>query len=179
MKTIIFILLVTLANTSNAQISKIDIQASGLTCSMCNKSIFKSLSTIKNIEKIDSDLNTNTFSVYFKDNTIINIDELKNKVVTAGYKVANLWLYVQVTDVQIVKDAHIDINKTTFHFIDVKEQKLDGEHKVRIIDKGFVTSNEYKAFAKKTTMKCYQSGYMENCCTIGDKVNKRIYHVTI
>jgi copper chaperone CopZ len=180
MKNIFFtIALLLMISTAKAQITKIDLQASGLTCSMCNKSIYKSLLTITNIDKVESDLNNNTFTIYFKEAKLVNIDELKNKVEVAGYKVANLWLYTQVEKLGVKNDTHTEMDNQTFHFMDVQEQELSGLVKLRVVDKGFLTTKQYKAFEKKTTMKCFKSGFMEDCCTPKAKDKKRIYHVTL
>ena len=50
------------ARESNAQIVKADIIATGLTCSMCSKSIYKQLTSLPEVESVDTDLNTNTFT---------------------------------------------------------------------------------------------------------------------
>jgi hypothetical protein len=45
---------------SNAQISKVEIRATGLTCSMCSNAIYKQLESIPEVETVETDLNTNT-----------------------------------------------------------------------------------------------------------------------
>jgi copper chaperone CopZ len=179
MKFLLIIVLIVLSTISNAQIFKAELQASGLTCSMCNKSIHKSLSTISNVSKIDSDINNNMFTIFFKDSSNVNIDELKTKVEKAGYKVANLWFYTSFEKLAIKNDLHTIINNTTYHFMNVKNQEITGIQKLQIIDKGFVNAKQNKVFEKMTTMKCYKTGVMESCCTPTSEEKKRIFHVTI
>ena len=56
-----------------AQLSRVDIVATGLTCSMCSNAINKQLKTLTDVEKVDIDLNTNTFVVFLKKNNQIGV----------------------------------------------------------------------------------------------------------
>ncbi len=51
---------------SNAQIAKVEIMATGLTCSMCSNAINKQLKTLAEVEKVDIDLNKNLFLITLK-----------------------------------------------------------------------------------------------------------------
>src|SRR5690606_24963991 len=44
-----------------AQIKQVDIQATGLTCSMCSNAINKQLLSLPEVAEVTTDLNTNTF----------------------------------------------------------------------------------------------------------------------
>ena len=48
---------------SNAQIVKAEIRATGLTCSMCSNAINKQLKSMPEVINVETDLNTNTFTV--------------------------------------------------------------------------------------------------------------------
>jgi copper chaperone CopZ len=52
---------------SFAQISKAEIIATGLTCSMCSNAINKQLKTLPEVVTVETDLNTNTFTVTLKE----------------------------------------------------------------------------------------------------------------
>jgi copper chaperone CopZ len=166
---------------STAQITKIELQANGLTCSMCNKAIYKSLQTISYVSKIETDINKNLFTVYMNDSAKINIDDFKKKVEGAGYSIARLYLYQNLEQIDIKNDAHIQVSDTYYHFLNVKEQRLNGLVKMQVLDKGFTTAKENKQNNRYTKLECYQTGYMENCCSGKPvaAVKTRIYHVTL
>ena len=87
---------------------------------------------------------------------------------------------LKLNQVEVSKDAHLDIEGTMFHFLNTDKKILNGETRFKILDKGFVPAKEFKKNSKLTTMACYQTGYMGSCCK--DKNSKsgtRIYHVTI
>ena len=73
------------ATMSNAQISKIELRATGLTCSMCSNAIFKQLESISDVDSVATDLNTNTFIVFLKKDNKLNPKTFKEKVEKAGF----------------------------------------------------------------------------------------------
>ena len=72
---------------SNAQISKVEIRATGLTCSMCSNAIYKQLESIPEVETVETDLNTNTFTVILKEENNLSPRIFKEKVEKAGFLV--------------------------------------------------------------------------------------------
>ena len=67
MKNIIAILFITIFSVNtNAQIAKAELIATGLTCSMCSNAINKQFKNMPEVDRVETDLNTNTFTVYLK-----------------------------------------------------------------------------------------------------------------
>ncbi len=128
---------------ANAQVTKVSLQASGLTCSMCSNSINKALKTVDFVDKIDANIKTSTFYVTFKKGKKIDFDLLKKKVEDAGFSVASFVADVQFNNVQ-VNNQSVIVGDKTFFLINSKDQILNGTKAVRVIDKGFVSSKEYK-----------------------------------
>ena len=122
---------------SNAQIVKADIIATGLTCSMCSKSIYKQLTSLPQVASVDTDLNTNTFTVTMKPNTNVSPKIFKDNVEKAGFFVGSL---VVTTD-----------SKSLEKYINVEKNQIPNTKliQVQILDKGFVTEKEFKKLAKK------------------------------
>ncbi len=178
----IFIAIITLFSftVAHSQIQKVELQASGLTCSMCSNSINKALNSLSFVESVTTDLNKNIFTVSIKPDMKPDLDAMKNKVEGAGFFVANLWAHANFNQLAVKNDAHVTVDDMTFHFMDVKNQTLNGTQKIKLLDKNFVVAKEYKKMSKLTTMQCYESGYMDECCNVGRKTTKqRVYHVTI
>lgn len=122
---------------SNAQIIKADIIATGLTCSMCSKSIYKQLTSLPEVASVDTDLNTNTFTVNLKPNTNVSPKIFKDNVEKAGFFIGSL---VVTAD-----------SKTLENYINVEKKQIPNakQVQVQILDKGFVTEKEFKKLAKK------------------------------
>lgn len=72
---------------TKARVTKVYLQASGLTCSMCSNSINKALKTLDFIDKVDADIKNYTFEISFKANSIVDFDKIKKKVEDAGFSV--------------------------------------------------------------------------------------------
>ena len=123
--------------TVNAQISKAEIRATGLTCSMCSNAVNKQLKSIPEVASVDTDLNTNTFTVTLKKDNTLSPKIFKDKVEKAGFFVGSL---IVSMDKEAIKRKN---------YINVNDNKAVGsEAKIQILDKGFVTAKEYKKLAK-------------------------------
>jgi len=169
-----------ISSFANAQITGVSLQASGLTCSMCSNAINKSLKSLDFVDKVEANIKNSTFSILFKPGATINIDEIKNKVEDAGFFVASFSAIVHFDNQAVQNDNHLVVNGMAFHFLKTKDQTVNGDRNIRILDKGFVSAKEYKANSKLTLMDCYKTGVAASCCSKeGLPAGTRIYHVTI
>jgi copper chaperone CopZ len=180
-KTILILLVAMLALQSQAQFTKASLQASGLTCSMCNNAIYKALKALPFVASVESDIKNSSFGVVFKEGVTADIDAIKNAVEDAGFSVATFKITGNFDHVSIANDKHVVIGDRHFHFIQVKDQVLDGEQTITVVDKDFLTAKSYKKFSAATKKACMQSGKSEAACSEKEGVAKgtRIYHVTI
>jgi copper chaperone CopZ len=180
MKKIFFAFAILFFIKANAQVTKVSLQASGLTCSMCSNAINKALKTLDFVEKVQADVSSSTFAITIKPGSTVYFDLLKKKVEDAGFFVASMVVTLKVNQVDVSNDAHVDIEGTMFHFLNTDKKQLNGETSFKILDKGFVSAKEFKKNSKLTSMACYQTGYMGACCKDKNaKSGTRIYHVTI
>ena len=180
MKTIFFILLATFSMTADSQVKKVSLQASGLTCSMCSNAIYKALQSVSFVDNVDANIKNSTFELTFKPGAHVDFDMLKNKVEKAGFFVAGFWATIHFDNVNIQNDAPLVTKENTMMFLKVKDQQLNGDKTIQIIDEGFVSSKEFKKNRSLTAKDCYQTGVAdETCVTKGISKGTRIYHVTI
>jgi hypothetical protein len=162
-----------------AQVVEVRIQASGLTCSMCSNAINKALQSISYVDRVTANIKESSFDIRFKPSAIVSFDQLKKKVEDAGFFVAQMEATIVTSQIAISNDAHIDINGTMYHFLNTGDKVIEGETRVRLLDKGFVSAKDFKRNARFTNMNCYQTGYMGSCCKKTPSSSTRIYHVTI
>lgn len=163
MKKIFLIAAIVYSVAANSQVTKVSLQASGLTCSMCSNAINKALKTLDFVEKVDPNIKTSTFEISLKPNSKVDFEKLKKKVEDAGFFVAGFTATIYFNNVKINSANAIIVGDKTLHFVNVKEQTLNGARNVRIINKGFVSSKEYK----------------KNSIALESSANDKIYHVTI
>jgi copper chaperone CopZ len=80
MKKIFLLFAVAFSVSINAQVTQVSLQASGLMCSMCSNSINKALTMLDFVLKVDADIKTYTFEIFFKPNSHVDFDLIKRKV---------------------------------------------------------------------------------------------------
>jgi copper chaperone CopZ len=181
MKKLLLLFTIALAILSaNAQFTKGTLQATGLTCAMCSNAINKALQAVPFVESVKSDIRNSAFNIVFKPGVEINIDALKKAVEDAGFSIGSLKLTGTFSGMKVGNDQHVQIGNTIFHFLNVKDQTLDGETTLTLEDKNYVTAKQFKKISASTKMSCLQTGKAASCCTkAGVAPDARVYHVTI
>jgi len=163
MKKIFFLAAIVISISATAQVTKVSLQASGLTCSMCSNAINKALKTIDFVDKIEPNIKTSNFDITFKPGSKIDFDKLKNKVEDAGFFVSRFIATVHFDNVQLNPREPLVIGDKTFQFVNSTGQVLNGDKTLKIIDKGFLSMKEYK----------------KNAVAATDRNGGKIYHVII
>lgn len=149
MKKILLALVVIMSSQSaEAQITRAELTATGLTCSMCSRATYKQLTSIPEVEKVETDLNKTAFILQFKKGSKVNIGDLKAKVEAAGFSVGELVVVFNFKNQQAANNSSFTQDNISYTFMDTKNAVLTGDVKVKILDKGFVVEKEYKKLLK-------------------------------
>jgi copper chaperone CopZ len=178
-RIIIVIALIMTSAASYAQIKSASLTASGLTCSMCSKSIYKALVKLPAVQSVQEDIEHSSFEIVFKPGSIVAPDDIKKAVTGAGFAIASLKMTANFANTNVENDAHVIIEGNTYHFLNVSKQTLSGDKAFKLVDKNFVSQAENRKYKKYTNMKCFETGMSENCCHSDNKKGNRIYHVTL
>jgi len=144
MKKIFLSIAIAFSVATNAQVTKVSLQASGLTCSMCSNSINKALRTLDFVDKVDADIKRYTFEISFKQNSSVDFDMIKKKVEGAGFAVSGFVATIVFNNVRVMNGQPITIEDKTFYFVNTNDQPVNGAREVKVLDKGFVSPKEYK-----------------------------------
>ena len=140
-KNNIYVLLVSIVLLTgikaNAQISKAEIMATGLTCSMCSNAINKQLKSLPEVVNVETDLNTNTFAVTLKEGNTLSPKVFKDKVEKAGFFIGSL--IVTTKSETIKQDGYVVVNNAS---------STNPEVQIQVLDKGYVTEKEFKKLSK-------------------------------
>ena len=134
--------------SAKAQITKAELIATGLTCSMCSNAINKQFKAMPEVENVTTDLNTNTFTIVLKKGNNLTPKAFKDKVEKAGFFVGSLVLTMPFNNIKASDNVAYQSQDVSYIFVDTKPQTLQGEVKVRVLDKGFVTQKEFKKLEK-------------------------------
>ena len=136
---ILMLSIVTLSGTTaTAQISKAEIKATGLTCSMCSNAIYKQLKSMPDVADVETDLNTNTFTVKLKEGNTTSPKAFKDNVEKAGFFIGSLVLTTTAATIQ--QDQYVLINNN--------KSSTNSEVQIQVLDKGYVTEKEFKKLSK-------------------------------
>ncbi|WP_278035454.1 heavy-metal-associated domain-containing protein [Flavobacterium nitratireducens] len=122
---------------SNAQIIKAEIRATGLTCSMCSNAINKQLKSMLEVANVETDLNTNTFTVTLNEGNNLSPKSFKDKVENAGFFIGSL----------IITAKPETITQSTYILVSDKPDNMN-EIQFQVVDKGYVTEKEFKKLSK-------------------------------
>lgn len=144
MKIIFLIAATFLSVAAISQITKIELQASGLTCSMCSNAIHKALKSLDFVDKVDANIKTSTFAITFKPGSRIDFEKLKNKVEGSGFSVASFIAMMRFDNLKVKGSETVNVGDNIFQFVNVKDMVLNGVKAIKIIDKGFISSKEHK-----------------------------------
>lgn len=149
LKFILIACLVLIASVkSYSQISKVEIIATGLTCSMCSNSINKQFKSMAEVESVSTDLNTNTFTIFLKENNSLTPKALKASVEKTGFFIGSMVLTIDLGNVQIKQNLKVQQNSGTYVFVAGPDQSIKGSVQVKVLNDGYVTKKEFKKSAK-------------------------------
>ena len=169
-----FLVLFAINKASAQQISSVEMQVTGLTCSMCSQATEKSIRTLDYVGNVTPDLNRNLFVVTFKKDKPVSLDQLNKKVKDAGFSVGQLEAVINFNQLKIDEDGQAIVGNTVYRFANAKGKTLNGPTKVTVIDKNFVSNAVFKKQASTFKVDSYATGIG----TVNGK-KTRIYHLSI
>jgi copper chaperone CopZ len=164
MKKFLFVIAMMLSITSFAQIKSANLTASGLTCSMCSKAIYKSLVKVSTIQDVKVDIKNSGYLITFKQGVTVSLDAVKKAVENAGFSVAALKVTANFDKTEIGPDTKLSLQGGTYKFLNSSRQTIQGLKTFIIVDKNYLPPNEHKKYAKNITAQSDGAG---------------VYHVTL
>jgi len=179
-KVYLIIALLAINVVGNAQIKSASLQASGLTCALCAKSIYTNLTSLPFVESVDTDLNTSTFEIEFKEGKQVDPEAMRKKVEDAGFSVSQLHLHYQASNQLIGHDTHLQVGENFYHIVNSKPKTYTGVITLHVIDKEFLTQKDHKKIVGGSNLDCYKPGSNLKCVVPNHEVHElNLFHVTI
>jgi copper chaperone CopZ len=136
------------SNSLCAQFVKAELQAAGLTCSMCSKAVDKQLRTLDFVDSVGIDLSHATFVLYFKKNKPVDLYLVRKKVEDAGFSVAMLKATYVGDHIKLENGFFTEGNRT-YQVIVNAPSEMNGEVILKVVDKGFVSDKEFKKLGRQ------------------------------
>ena len=129
------------ATSANAQIKSAEVLASGLTCSMCSKAIFKALSSLPFVDTIEVNIETSVYQLNFKKDSAVKIESIRDAVYDAGFAIAKLSITANWKDKNAIKDLVFSDLGYQFQWQTKSNKMLSNTQKVFIVNKDIQTVN--------------------------------------
>ncbi|SMD16658.1 heavy-metal-associated domain-containing protein [Pedobacter nyackensis] len=173
-KSLVILSIILFASKVSAQqISSVDLQVTGLTCSMCSQATDESLRTLDFIETIEPDLNKNIFVLTFKKDKAVDFDQIKTKVEDAGFSVGNLDAVFNFSNTKVDDKGLAIAGTNVYQFLNAKDKTLNGPVKATVVDKDFMSGSAFKKKATQVSLESYKTG----SGMVNGKMT-RIYHLS-
>lgn len=141
--------------TASAQFSHGRLQATGLTCALCSKSIHQALTKLPFIDSVQPELKTSSFELRFKGQQPVSIPAIRAAVEDAGFFIGGLTLNLShsLSD-QERRSKQFSFGPDVFQFLD--EPKV-GEP-LQVIGKGFLSEKDFKRMLTRYAKEIKSSG---------------------
>jgi len=126
---------------SYAQIKSAEIIASGLTCSMCSKAIFKALGQLDFVDTISVNIKTSVYQLRFKNDKLASIEKIRDAVYDAGFSIAKFSIIANWKDQTAIKDLVFNDCGYQFKWQIKTNKTLSNNQKVYITNKNIQPIN--------------------------------------
>jgi copper chaperone CopZ len=144
MKKIFLLLICCWTICANAQVQKVNLQASGLTCAMCSKAIYKAVSAISFVDTVLVNIEASTYDIRFDKETIPRFDQIAKAVVDAGFSVANLTVMVNFDKQAVDKNGLFTLDGINYKLMGTLPTTLQGSKKMQLIGKQYMLPKDLK-----------------------------------
>jgi copper chaperone CopZ len=144
MKKIFLLLICCWTISANAQVQKVNLQASGLTCAMCSKAIYKAVSAISFVDTVLVNIEASTYDIRFDKETTPKFDQIAKAVVDAGFSVANLTVIVNFDKQAVDKNGSFTLDGINYKLMGTPPVTLQGSKKMQLIGKQYMLPKDLK-----------------------------------
>ncbi len=129
---------------ASAQVQKVNLQASGLTCAMCSKAIYKAVSAISFVDTVLVNIEASTYDIRFNSDATPHFDQIAKAVVDAGFSVANLTVVVNFNKQNVDKNGLLTLDGIQYKIMGTSPATLQGSKKLQLIGKQYMLPKDFK-----------------------------------
>lgn len=132
--------------TATAQFNTARLQATGLTCALCSKSIHQALSQLPFVDSVQPELKTSSYDLYFKNGQPVSVQSIRKAVEDAGFFIGSLHLQWNTPiPASNQSEGKFQERGELFQW----DGQLNPGMTVQVINRGFVPEKEYKRLATR------------------------------
>ncbi|MEI7589120.1 MAG: heavy-metal-associated domain-containing protein [Chitinophagia bacterium] len=124
-----------LSTSATAQVQSVELVASGLTCSMCSKAIFKSLSRLDFVSEVKVDIEKSSYILTFKSRDRVSIEEIREAVYDTGFAIETMQMTANFPNTKAVNEELVSLNGYQFKWKLAGVKNIANPQKVSIVNK--------------------------------------------
>jgi copper chaperone CopZ len=151
MKKLLLLTLLAIAFNAKAQVQKVDLQASGLTCAMCSKAIYKAVAALSFVDTVTVDIEASTYELRFKKEATPRFDQIAKAVVDAGFSVAKLSADIKFDKQAVDKNGETELDGIRYKIVASAPGILQGTKKMQFVGKPYMLPKDFKKIAQVNT----------------------------
>lgn len=144
MKKVFLLIACICAIGASAQVQKVNLQASGLTCAMCSKAIYKAVSAISFVDTVLVNIEASTYDIRFNKDATPQFDQIAKAVVDAGFSVANLTVVADFNKQSVDKNGFVTLDGIQYKIMGTPPATLQGSKKLQVIGKQYMLPKDFK-----------------------------------
>lgn len=144
-------------NHSFGGLKWIDVGVNGLTCSVCTRSVDRSISRLEFVDSVTMSLENTEGRIYVKNIENINLKRITKAIVDAGFSVRFVRLQFDFSDIPIDKDGFFSFKEQHYQWIQFKSNSSLNNVALTLIDEGFLPKKESNQWKKKYAVSANQN----------------------
>jgi len=139
---IVFLILIFGAFSSKGEMISIKIGINGLTCSMCSRTVEKSLLQLPFIDRVEMNIATTEARILVKENFVISIKDIARSVKDAGFSVRSIRMEMDFKDLRLSEDGTFNSHGLQFKWLGKISSATPGYINLLVIDPPYLPSKE-------------------------------------
>ena len=166
---ILSFLLLCSSNILFAQFQWAEIGVSGLTCSACSRSVEMSLQKLVFVDSVIMDLEHTSAKVIFKKIALVEIKQIAQAVIDAGFSVTSLQAEFVFRNTLVNNNFCFSFEKNNYQFLLNEAKTLNGKTILFFIGAQYLSKKEVAKWKAK----------MNKACTPDKSKKEQLYYVTL
>ena len=134
---------------SFAGLKWIDVGINGLTCSLCTRSVDRSINRLEFVDSVTMSLENTEGRIYVKNVEAINLKRITKAITDAGFSVRFVRLQFDFRDTRIDKEGFFSFKGQRYRWLQLKSNSLQNDVALTLIDEGFLPKKESNQWKKK------------------------------
>ena len=153
-KNFLYVLLIAtaslgLVNRVDAGINWAEVGINGLTCSLCSRTVEKSLERLPFIDSVVMSLETTNARIYFKNGGKIDYPAIAKAVSDSGFSIRLLQVEFSFNDITVNTDGTFNYQNKNYRWMDFKNGSARGKLVLKLVDGTYLPKKEAAEWKKK------------------------------